>query len=130
METKTAPTTFYFASILNRFLATFIDGLIVSVICGVLHIANGSGLLYIIYSIFMLSQYEGQTLGKRLMNIRVVQQDGSTPDVRTATIRSFSTILSGLVLCIGYFWAFFNPKKQTWHDILANTYVVEAHQAA
>jgi len=129
METAAAPTTFYFASIFSRFIAAFIDGVIVSLICGILHLRDASGILYIVYCIFMLSQYNGQTLGKRLLNIRVVNQDGTTPDVRTATIRSFSTILSGLVLCIGYIWALFNPKKQTWHDILANTYVVEAQQA-
>jgi uncharacterized RDD family membrane protein YckC len=29
------------------------------------------------------------------------------------------------VLGLGYLWAFWDPKKQTWHDMAAGTVVVK-----
>jgi uncharacterized RDD family membrane protein YckC len=35
------------------------------------------------------------------------------------------SIVSGAVIFIGYLWAFWDKNKQTWHDKVANTYVVK-----
>ena len=39
---------------------------------------------------------------------------------------TIASIVSGAVLLLGYLWAFFNPKVQTWHDLAAKTFVIKA----
>ena len=33
---------------------------------------------------------------------------------------------SSLPLGLGYLWAFFHPRRQAWHDLIADTLVVRA----
>jgi uncharacterized RDD family membrane protein YckC len=37
-------------------------------------------------------------------------------------------LLSILVLFLGYFWAAWDRKRQTWHDKIAGTYVVKIEE--
>lgn len=70
----------------------------------------------------------GQTLGKRVCGIAVVDADTGQPGVGLGRGigRYFARILSSLPLGLGYFWMLWDPKKQTWHDKLARTIVVKA----
>ena len=34
--------------------------------------------------------------------------------------------LSALALFLGYLWMLWEPRKRTWHDIVANSLVVKA----
>jgi uncharacterized RDD family membrane protein YckC len=38
--------------------------------------------------------------------------------------------LSALPLALGYLWAFFHPKRQAWHDLIADTLVVHRESQA
>ena len=67
----------------------------------------------------------GQTPGKKLLGIRVVTLDGSRLNWRTGIVRTFGYSLSALPLGLGYLWAIWDPDKQTWHDKVAGTTVVE-----
>ncbi len=84
--------------------------------------------LYISYQIFFLVKYNGQTLGKRAMHIRVVREDNQPLDVATVVVRLISTLVSSIVLYLGYIWVLFDSKKQSWHDKIAKTLVVEADE--
>ncbi len=67
----------------------------------------------------------GATPGKMLLGIRVVKADGRPVDWLTAFMREVvGKTLSTLALGVGYLWAFFHPKRQTWHDLIADTLVV------
>ena len=70
----------------------------------------------------------GQTLGKRLCNIRVVDADTGQPGVGTgrAVGRYLMSIVSGWAIGLGYFWMLWDPRNQTWHDKVARTIVVKA----
>jgi len=102
------------------------------------------GLYYFLYTVFMTARF-GQTLGHRIMGIKVMKLDGSSPDLKTAFVRNlfgFSWTVSsllgttgitafaflGLILefmvLIGFTAAIGNPRKQGWHDKLAETIVV------
>jgi uncharacterized RDD family membrane protein YckC len=76
------------------------------------------------YHGFML-QWKGQTLGKMAMRIKVVTPDGGPITPGQAWIRVF--IMHMLQGCFGitYLTAFFNPEKQTIHDMAARTRVVK-----
>ncbi len=83
------------------------------------------GLLYIAYETILVSQWDGYTVGKKIMGLRVVSASGGEVDMVKAFIRSIGKILSGIVLYLGFFWMIWDEKSQTWHDKLAETYVVQ-----
>ena len=54
-----------------------------------------------------------------------VKADGRPVDWLTAFMREVvGKTLSTLALSVGYLWAFFHPKRQAWHDLIADTLVV------
>lgn len=120
----------------RRFLAFWIDNLILALIsfsAGITIMGARMGTFsfpfhFILavgyYTLFWVKQ-NGQTLGKRLMGIRVVKEDGSPMDIGTSLIRYVGYIISGFVFCLGYLWIIWDSKKQGWHDKIAHTYVVE-----
>ena len=67
----------------------------------------------------------GRSPGMALMGIRIVrEEDGSRPGVARVALRYAGYLLSSAFLLIGYAWAIFDSRKQTWHDKLAGTLVV------
>jgi uncharacterized RDD family membrane protein YckC len=66
----------------------------------------------------------GQTLGQRAMGIRIIDAEGNPPGAGRGLGRVLASILSGLVLGLGYIWAAFHPQKRTWHDSIAGTWVI------
>lgn len=76
-----------------------------------------------LYDWLMHAYYEGQTLGKRALNIRVTRPDGSPIDSGVAAARAAMEIVSGLPFGLGYLWAAWDPERRTWHDMVADTRV-------
>lgn len=67
----------------------------------------------------------GQTVGKRMMGIRVQKRDGGVVSLRDAILRSvIGYALSGSFLGTGFFWMLTNEQAQGWHDMVADTVVV------
>lgn len=120
---------FRFAGFWRRWLAVFIDGIILSIIYFLINsIMDDFAPLYFlmgwVYNIFMINQF-GATIGKNIVGIKVIGEDGSKPSLGNIAIReTFGKLISGVVLGIGYFVMVFSEKKQTWHDKLAKTIVV------
>ena len=112
------------AGFLKRFAAAFIDGIIFTGV-GVFTAGVGS-LLWFVYEAVLVSQWEGYTIGKKVLGIKVVSASGGGVDILKAFIRTLSKILSSFLLCLGYLWMLWDEKSQTWHDKIADTYVVEA----
>lgn len=72
----------------------------------------------------------GATPGKMALGLRVVRTDGQPVDWLTAFMREvIGKTLSTLPLLLGYLWAFFHPRRQAWHDLIADTVVVRLGQA-
>ena len=117
-----------YASIENRLLAMIIDSIILSCVIGIVWTLIGASST--VTSILYFATLEGSsmqaTLGKKVMGIKVVNCNGDRLSVGEALIRSVSRILSGFILCIGYFMAFGDDNRQTLHDKIAGTYVVTA----
>jgi uncharacterized RDD family membrane protein YckC len=79
-----------------------------------------------IYQTLFIALY-GQTLGKMVMKIRVINRDYfDQPNFLEAFQRAIIRALSEIVFYIGFIWANFNPLRQTWHDKMAKTLVVDA----
>lgn len=66
----------------------------------------------------------GKTLGKALMGLRVLGEDGHRVKFRQALIRALSYYISGLALFAGFLWVLVDDRRQAWHDKLARTVVV------
>ena len=65
------------------------------------------------------------TPGKQLIGARIV--DATTlgpPTPRQLVIRYLGYLPATLPLCLGFAWVGFDPRKQGWHDKLANTVVI------
>lgn len=66
----------------------------------------------------------GQTLGKRMVGIRVVGPGGAPPGWGRAFLREvLGKLLSG-ILFLGYLLAFLHPERRALHDLVAGTRVV------
>ena len=67
-----------------------------------------------------------QTPWKMAVWVKVVRSDNLWKISRLQAIwRSFATILSALPLFLWYAWAWWDSKKRTFHDLLAQTVVIE-----
>jgi len=170
------------ASIGKRFLALLVDGILLGIIGGIIGLVLGVGfanqlrfgsgtlvldkgplviasLLGLVlnfgYYMYFYST-TGQTLGKKLLGIRVARKDQQSLDLRTGAIRtavisasgivslllilvlfdptdigtlSTYTTLSGAVSLfqlLDYLWPFWDSEKQTLHDKAAGTVVLNA----
>ena len=62
--------------------------------------------------------------GMLALGLRVTTLEGERIGFGRATGRYFSTILSALILCFGYFMIGWTQRKQALHDMIAGTLVV------
>lgn len=68
-------------------------------------------------------QWQG-ALGKKLMKIRVVDQNGETLGLRESSIRFCLSWASGALMGIGHLMALIDDKKRAAHDFGAHSLVV------
>lgn len=82
--------------------------------------------LKFIYQAFFVWYY-GATIGKIVAKIRVIDYNHyGKVSLTSSLIRSFVRIFSEMFFYIGFVFAFFNDGKQTLHDKMARTLVVDA----
>jgi len=69
----------------------------------------------------------GQTLGKKLMAIKVVPDHNSKAALTWGQVwkrELLGKLLGTLTLGLGYLWAYFNRERRAWHDSLGHTSVI------
>jgi uncharacterized RDD family membrane protein YckC len=69
-------------------------------------------------------RYGGRTLGMRPWRLRVVAADGSPATVRALIGRYATGTLSLLLVGAGFWWAWFDRERLTWHDRASGTRMV------
>ncbi|MEO8378783.1 MAG: RDD family protein [Acidobacteriota bacterium] len=139
-----------YATVLRRFGAQFLDGLIQTIPSYAIFfaVAIGTGTLTagntqfnpliflayipffgipILYEGLMLSKKNGQTVGKMALNMRVVRPDGSPLTQGQAWGRAAMRMVLGCLWIVDYIPVFFTDEKTTLHDMVANTRVVDAY---
>ena len=140
------------AGFLGRLLAYILDGILIGiiglvgglVIGGLVYLMSGSDSDFVIVLIIALScmlflfilliqfvyfgyfwSKSGQTIGMKLLNMKVVRQDGEQLSFLRAGLRgSLGYWISSLVFNLGFIWAAFDDEKETWHDKIFETWVV------
>jgi len=68
--------------------------------------------------------WQGQTVGKMFMGIRVVSRQGQDVTPGLAFLRCIGYGLSLFPAGLGFFWCIADMEKRAWHDSLAGTRVV------
>lgn len=132
------------ASIGSRLKAFVIDDLLITLLLGALFwdsISQNSGdftallnmmnqnffqviLVKFIYQAFFI-WYFGATIGKIVAKIRVIDYDNfGRVSLLNSALRSVLRVASEMFFYIGFIFAFFTDSKQTLHDKLARTLVV------
>lgn len=82
-------------------------------------------LLVIYVAVSLILFAKGGTIGKKLLGIRVVKENGLRAGFFTMLIREWiGKSISALVLSLGFLWILFDKENQGWHDKLMSTYVV------
>jgi uncharacterized RDD family membrane protein YckC len=82
------------------------------------------GLPVMFYSLFLESSLQGQTLGKRILKIRVVKIAGYHATLSDYVVRWFFRIVDIYVLGLGFFVMLLNGKTQRLGDMAAGTAVI------
>ena len=86
--------------------------------------------LYIFNTILTITYYTyfhgstGQTPGKMVCKLKVVQVNGEPLGYGKAFLRLLGYIISSFIFCLGFLWAAWDKNKQAWHDKIAGTYVI------
>ncbi|RZK55023.1 MAG: RDD family protein [Pedobacter sp.] len=79
----------------------------------------------IIYSSIAEASIKQATIGKRLMDIKVTDLNGSRLTLGNSIGRNLGKIISNATLGIGYLFCFLNKKQQCLHDLMAETLVTK-----
>jgi uncharacterized RDD family membrane protein YckC len=70
----------------------------------------------------------GQTPGKKMFGLKVVQTTGETLTPGLAFLRWVGYLVSGIFFYLGFIWVAFDERKQGWHDKIAGTVVIRTRQ--
>lgn len=77
-----------------------------------------------LYSLVQESFLQGQTVGKRLLKIRVVKIDGYQASFSDYAVRWFFRVVDVYIFGLGFFVMLFNNKTQRLGDMAAGTAVI------
>lgn len=126
----------------SRIIAWIIDAVIIALITYALATVLGglssvggptfgvAGLIAFAYFIYFEAEY-GQTLGKNVMDIVVVKEDGSDCDWRASVIRNVLRVVDGFAFyLVGIVVIFLTDDNQRLGDILGDTIVVNTASEA
>ncbi len=121
------------ADVGTRFIALIIDAIVLGVITAIFSflISREVGgflgfLIGVGYQWYFLTTQNGQTPGKKLMNIRVIKASGEPLTGVDVVMRYIGYYINTAILMLGWIWAIFDASNQGWHDKIAGTYVVRA----
>jgi uncharacterized RDD family membrane protein YckC len=130
-----------------RFWAYGIDLLVISALSGIfikpifrvvgIDISNPAFLLFSPYKVTalllfllyfaLMTKFMGQTIGKMIMGIRVVPKDGGQLTWSSVIFREVIGRFISKLLVVPYLLVLFMPKKESLHDLFAETVVEYQH---
>jgi len=142
-----SPVVLRYAGFWIRFVAVFIDGILLQVINLVLTFlfmgtifasrysqsgATGAFILMTVLQYAIIISYEtimvgryGATLGKMAVGVRVVRADGGRVGYGRAFGRYFAKIVSYIILLIGFIIAGFDSQTPALQDYMCDTRVIK-----
>lgn len=82
-------------------------------------------ILSLVYCAVAAFLWNGRTLGRRLLGLRLVDTRGQAPAPGRAVVRALLASVSFGFFLAGFWMALFDRRGQTLHDKLTSTYVVQ-----
>ena len=136
MSPEAASGRLYYAGFWIRVLAALIDLIVVGSAAGVLAMFFGASgndnpafpILAILYDGLLIGRWNGQTLGKKTLGIKVIAADGRQCSLWRAFARALASWLNLFTLGLTYLMVAFGQRKQGLHDHIAGTLHVYAVQ--
>ncbi len=80
-------------------------------------------LMFLVYNTAMWA-WRGTTVGGMICRVRVIRTDGRALTPQDGVVRGVASVVSIAFLGLGWIWAAWDEKRQSWHDRAAGTYVV------
>jgi uncharacterized RDD family membrane protein YckC len=90
----------------------------------------------LLYAPVLMARWDGQTIGRRLVGIRVVRADGRSVDfgwsvLREVGVKAFlvgfiASATFGLAWLLDVLWPLWDPENRALHDLVVQTRVVKA----
>ena len=120
-----------YAGFWRRLSAFVLDLLFIGMVAIVLHtLTQGNEtwrLLALFAAIYVIGlTLEGGTIGKRLLNLRIVRSDGRPID----WVRTFAReLVLKPLLMLSFVWVAVTRRKQSWYDMILDTVVVHERWA-
>jgi uncharacterized RDD family membrane protein YckC len=102
--------------------SAFMAGGVMAMLVGMIVVPILLQMVY--YAAFHASSRQA-TLGKMAIGIKVTDDQGHRISFARGVGRYFATILSSLILLVGYIMAGFTERKRALHDMIASTLVVD-----
>jgi uncharacterized RDD family membrane protein YckC len=81
-----------------------------------------------IYTVVLQTSNKQATLGQSAFDLIVVKNNGEKANFGQVLSRYLISIPSSLIFKLGYVIAIFTKRKQTLHDLIANTVVIEKNE--
>jgi uncharacterized RDD family membrane protein YckC len=81
-------------------------------------------LIWIFYNGIFGSSIFQATIGEMLLRIKLIDLFGKPLSFSKASLRSVTLIVSILPFGLGIWYMTTDPKKQSWHDLIAGSYVI------
>jgi len=137
-----------YAGFFVRLSAAFIDGIIVSALLFIVRVpmwlsalSAGSNplnanilfrfsfvdiVVYLLATTYyvLMTYYESATIGKKLLNIKVIGEEGKLSLFTVLYRETIGKYISTAIMCIGYFLIGVDSQKRGLHDMLCDTWVV------
>jgi uncharacterized RDD family membrane protein YckC len=85
----------------------------------------GLAAIFLVFNFIFLAGRTGQTVGKRLIGIRIITVDQRRATTKQIVMRHILGYpLSMAVFTLGFLWLLWDRRQQGWHDKMAGTLVV------
>ncbi len=82
-------------------------------------------LIPLLYVTLSWIYWDGATIGKKIMKIKIIKTDGHSVDWPTAIVRLVGYLASFIPFALGFLWIIWDRNKQGFHDKIAKTYVIK-----
>jgi len=121
-----------------RLVANMIDGILVSIVFGVISLLlygetvmeafSMTDILSPLYYLLLPVLWYGYTLGKRAVGVRIARVDGRKVGIGTMLLRDFLSVIVyaatfGIGLIVSILMVVLREDKRSIHDFIAGTYV-------
>tara|TARA_B100000315_G_C14579113_1_gene589518 strand:- start:2609 stop:3010 length:402 start_codon:yes stop_codon:yes gene_type:complete len=118
----------------KRLIAAILDSLVLGIPAGIIQTIlvwlTGVGSLVYVVELLVLCVYiyfqgiKGGSPGKLILGYKVVTENGEYIGIPKAILRYIGSIISMMILGIGFLMIGWDARKQGLHDKIAKTYVV------